>query len=606
MITFKLVRKIGKMLRGGAGKKEIFLGALLGVLIGFNPVAGLTLSFAILITLLLNANIGFTLLGVALGKVCSLILSVASFHMGYFLIHNLGLEGLFAKLVNAPVTALMDLDVYAMVGSLPFSIVIGIAFGAFMSATVTKIREQMVKAGGHEKVGKAVGNKFSKFLMWLAFGKQKISTADVLAKQSPLLRKSGLILVGSVVVIGLVLQFFLLDLALKKGIQASIGAKTGAEVNIDKANFSLAGGKLEIENLQITDPDKPTHNMIQIGTLAADVSVGDLLRRTYTIDLLSGSMLKRDVLRESPGKLIVKEEKKKKEEKPKDEKDPGKSLDDYFAKAKEWKKYGEKAEEYLKKRKENAEQTAKGEKPKPSKEKAVADARKLGYLKAAADLVANRPAWTIRQIMIDNVELGSDFPIQKLEGAEVSSHPELNGQATTFVMTPQNGTDPTAKIVLRFDDPAAMHELAANIKNVEIGDSLDAGDALEVKGGKADIQADGSFSLDELAIPFTLNVRDLETDNAALNAMDKLEVTGSLYGSLSSPRVKVELGDLKDAAIDAAKARANEEVEKAKQKAAEEVEKAKAEAKKKADAEINKALESDEAKDLKDKFRKMF
>ena len=34
MITLKLIRKIGKILRGGAGKKEIFLGTLCGVLIG--------------------------------------------------------------------------------------------------------------------------------------------------------------------------------------------------------------------------------------------------------------------------------------------------------------------------------------------------------------------------------------------------------------------------------------------------------------------------------------------------------------------------------------------------------------------------------------------
>lgn len=336
MIAFKIVRKIGKMLRGGAGKKEIFLGALCGVLIGFNPVAGATLAFAILITLLLNANVGFVLLGVLVGKLLSLVLAMASFHTGYFIIHNMGLEGLFTTLANAPVTALMDLNVYAMVGSLPFSILIGIAFGLFMGATINKIREQMVKAGDHEKVGKAVGNKFSRFLMWLVFGKQKVSTADVLAKKSPLLRKSGIILVASVVVIGLVLEFFLLDLAVKSGLQAAIAAETGAEVNVGKAHLSLAGGQLEIEDLQITDPDKPTHNLMQIDTLAADVSVGDLLRKSYAIDLLSGSTVQRDVPRESPGAVYEKKDKKKDEEAAK--KDKGEtSLEDYFAKAKDWK-----------------------------------------------------------------------------------------------------------------------------------------------------------------------------------------------------------------------------------------------------------------------------
>ena len=589
MITFKLVRKIGKMLRGGAGSKEIFLGALCGVLIGFNPVAGATLGLMILITLMLNANIGFALLGVALGKILSLILSAASFHTGFFIIHKTGLEGLFNKLANAPFTALMDLDVYAMVGSLPFSIIVGIIFGKFISGTVTKIREQMVKAEEHEKVGKAVGNKFSRFLMWLAFGKQKVSTSDVLAKTSPALRKSGVILVGSVLVIGLLLQFLLLDMALKKGIQSSISGQTGAEVNIEKANLSLATGKLEVEGLQVTDPDKPTHNLVQIEKLAADISISDLLRRTYTIDLLSGSVLTRDVERASPGQIFVKEEKtaEKAEEKKAGKKDDGKSLDEYFSKAGEWKEYGEKIYDYLKERKANAETVAKGEKPKPSKEKAVADAKKLGYLKARADLINDRPAWTIRTLEIDNVKLSSDYPVQSFQGSELSSHPELNGLPTTLAMIPQGAIEPAAKVTLHFEDPAAMHTIFANVKDVDFGKAVKSGDKLKIEKGIADIKADGSFSTDSLEVPFTLTVRELKTNNDIVNNLKNLEVPGRLYGSLTAPRIKVELDDdLKDAAIDAAK------------------EKAKDEARKEAEKQMNKALESDEAKELKEKASK--
>jgi uncharacterized protein (TIGR03546 family) len=582
MITFKLIRKIGKMLRGGAGKKEIFLGAFLGVLLGFNPTLSLTLFLALLITLLLNANIGFTMLGVALGKVAGLALSVVTFHVGFFIIHNLGMEGLFTKLVNSPVLALMDLNVYSMIGSLPFALIIGIAFGKFMSATVTKIREQMVKAGQNEKVGKVAGNKFSKFLMWLAFGKQKISTEDVLAKQSPLMRKSGIILVAVVLVIGLLMEFLLADIAIRKGIEASIAKNTGAEVNIEKVHFSMGGGKLEVINLEITDPEKPTHNMVQVDQLAADLSMADLLRKTYTIDLLSGSVLKRDTERASPGKVYEKAEKGK-EDKAGEDSEGGKSIEEYLAKGEEWKKYGEKVQEYLKERKEKAEAAAKEEKVKASKEKAVADAKKVGYLKAAADLVADRPVWTIRKVEIDNVHLDAGYPVQKLEASEVSSHPELNLQPTSFVMTPQGDTEPTAKVVLRFDDYTAMHEVAANMKGVDVSDSFNT-ENLTVKKAVADITADGRFSVDSLDLPFTLLVSDLETDNETVNALKKLELPGKLYGSLASPRIKVELNDqLKDAVVDAAK------------------EKAKEEAQKEAEKQMNKALESDEAQDLKNK-----
>lgn len=587
MFVFKLIRKIGKMLRGGAGKKEIFLGAFLGVLIGFNPTLSLTLFLAILVTLLLNANIGFTMLGVALGKVLGLTLSVVTFHTGYFLIHSMGMEGLFTKLANAPVSALMDLNVYSMIGSLPFALIVGILFGKFMSATVTKIREQMVKAGQHDKVGKVTGNKFSKFLMWLAFGKQKVSTEDVLAKESPALRKSGLILVGVVLVIGLLMEFLLADMAIKKSIEASIAKSTGAEVNVGKVHFSMGGGKLEMINLQVTDPEKPTHNMVQIEALSADLSMSDLLRRTYTIDLLSGSVLKRDTERVSPGKIYVKE--KKTDDKAADDQDDGKSIEEYLAKGAEWKKYGEKAQDYLEKRKENAEQIEKGEKPIASKERALADAEKVGYRKAAADLVADRPEWTIRKVEIDEVQLSSDYPVQKIEASEVSSHPELNKLPTTFIMTPQGAMEPTAKVVLRFDDASAMHEASANLKDVDMSNAIKPNDKLTIEKATADISASGKFSTDALDVPFTLLIRDLKTNNDVLNNLKQLELPGTLYGSLASPRVKVEMDDqLKDAAVDAAKAKAKEEAKEA------------------AEKEMNKALESDEAQELKGKLKSLF
>ncbi|MCK4564238.1 MAG: DUF2062 domain-containing protein [Verrucomicrobia bacterium] len=618
MLTFKIVRKIGKMLRGGAGKKEIFLGALCGVLIGFNPVAGLTLALAILVTLLLNANVGFTLLGVLVGKVLCLALSVVSFHTGYFIIHSLGLEGLFTTLANAPVTALMNLDVYAMVGSLPYAIIIGIAFGKFMDTTVTKIREQMVRAGEHDKVGKVAGNKFSKLLMWLVFGKQKISTADVLAKESPLLRKSGLILVGSVLIIGLLLEFLLLDIAVKKGIQSAIAANTGAEVNIEKAHLSLAGGKLEIENLQITDPDKPSHNLVQLKTLAADISVGDLLRQTYTIDHLAGATLKRNTLRDKPGAVYAKAGKKRdKAKEAAKEGQPGKSLEDYFAKAQTWKNHGGKAYEYLKKRKANAEAIQKGEKPKATKEAAVADAKKLGYLKAAADLVADRPAWTIHRISIQDIQLGDGRPPQIIMGSELSSHPELNGQPTTLAMTPVGGSKPSAKIVLHFDDPAAQHEFAVNLTGIALGDTLETSDSfpVNISDGKVDIKANGTFSADELALPFTLLVRNLKADvedgqtimgmdaktaTEVLSSMGKLEIDGSLGGSLLSPRVNIDYDKLTASMKQALVAAGKKELSK---RANKEIDKAKDEAKKQAGEELDKLLGGEEGDSTEDKAK---
>lgn len=614
MIALKIIRKIGKILRGGAGRKEIFLGVLCGVLIGFNPGVSFTLALAILITLLLNANVPFVLLGAALGKLLCLALSPITFHTGYFIIHNIGIEGLFRNLANAPVTALMDLNVYCMIGGLPYALVIGVVVGAILGTAVIKIRAKMLEADQHEIIGKTFGNKFARLLLRLAFGKSKLSLEDEIPKAAPLLRKSGLVLVGTVLVIGLVLDFLLLDLVLKKSIQSSISARTGAEVNIEEVHFSIGRGELEIENLQVTDPDNPTHNLIQLDILAVDTSVQDLLRKNYVIELMAGSTLKRDVLRDRPGKVFIKSDEAKVEEDTREEKE-GKSLDQYFAKAQNWRKYGEKVQDYLEKRKESSKAVKAGEAPRASREAAVVDAKKLGYLRAAADLIADRPAWTVRKLEISNIQLGENQPAYLLSGAQLSSHPELTGKPTVLSMTPEGGTIPTTKLVLRFDNPDAQHALTANLENIAMGDAIETSDSfpVDIKDGKADIKADGSFSVAALQIPFTVTVHDLKanveegqtvmgmdaaTATEVFSSIEQLDIEGVLTGTLVSPRVKVDYeklsANIKEALVAAGKKelskRANAEMDKAKQQAAEA-----------ANKEIDKALESDEAKDLKNK-----
>ncbi len=614
MFVFKLIRKIGKILRGGAGRKEIFLGMLCGVLIGFNPGVNMALALAILITLLLNANVPFVLLGAALGKALCLILSPLTFHTGYFIIHNMGMEELFRSLCNAPVAALMDLNVYAMVGSLPYALVVGIAAGAALGTAVIKIRAKMLEADQHEIIGKTFGNKFARLLLRLAFGKSKLSFEDEAPKQSPLLRKSGLILTGVVVLISLVLEFFLLDITVKNGLQSALSTATGAEVDIGNAHLSLMGGELELEDLQVTDPDKPTHNLIQIDSLSIDTSIRDLLRKNYVIEFMAGDTLRRDTLRDKPGAVYAKAEKKRADEEAKKGL-PGKSLDDYFAKAQNLRKYGERARDYLENRKAGAKAVAKGERPKASKEAAVADAKKLGYLNAAADLVADRPTWVVRRVEISNVRLGGDYPAQTLFASELSSHPELNGKPTIFSMKPEGAEDPAAKLFLRFENSDAQHALSMNLKDILLDGAVEPGESfpVDISQGRADFKADGNFSADALDVPFTILVHDLkanveegqivmgmdsETATEVFSSMDQLEIDGVLTGALDSPRVKIDYDKLATNIKNALVAAGKKELSK---RANAEMDKAKAELKKQATEELDKLMESDEAKEAKEK-----
>lgn len=612
MIPLKIIRKIGKILRGGAGWKEIFLGTLCGVLIGFNPGFSLTLVLAILITLLLNANTSFAALGAALGRLLSLLLAPLSFHTGYFIIHNMGLEGVFRTLSNAPVTALMDLNVYALVGSLPYALLIGTAAGAALGTAVIRIRRKMLEADRHEIIGKAVGNRVSRLLLRLAFGKSKLTLDDEVPKTAPLFRKSGIILVAIVLAVGLLLELLLLDMMVRRGLESSIAAVTGAEVNIEKAHLSVAGGRLEIEKLQITDPDKPTHDLIRLESLVLDTSMRDLLRRSYVVDLMAGHTLQQDVPRTRPGQVYARAPEAEPEP---DSTAPGRSLDDYLARAETWRTYGRRLQEYLARRGENIRAAEKGEAPAPSKAAAAADARALGYLRAAADLVAERPAWTVHRMEIRDAELGRKRPACLITGSELSSHPELNGKPTVLEITPEGATHPELKLVLRFDHPGAPHGLTADIANIALDGMVQTGEAfpIDVREGTADFRTDGTFSADSLDLPFTLVVRNLkarvekgqtvlgmdaETATEVFSSIETLDIEGILSGAVDAPRVQIDYEKLsagiREALIAAGKKALAD-------RADAEIDKAKAELEKQAGEQLDKAMESDEAKELKSK-----
>ena len=572
MIPFnpvKMIRKIGKLLRGGAGRKEILMGTLCGVFIAFNPGASLILLLAWIITLLLNANFGFVMLGLSIGKPLSLLLAKASFSTGFFIIHKIGIEGLFRTLSNAPVTALMKLDVYAMVGGLPFALLIGIGLGTLFASMVMKARARMLKIGQHEKVSKTLGNKFSRFLLWLAFGKNKLKPEDEEPIKTPLFRKAGLITVSIVLAISLLVEFFLLDFTLKKGLEKSISAITGAQVDIEDAHLSIARGDLEINGLQIADPDKLTHNLVQIDSLNAQLSVKDLLAKRFTIDLLSGSTVKRDILRKSPASLITKKKKKKK--KASDSK-LGKALTDYFSKAETIEKYGEKVYEYLKERSEK-------EVTKAEKEKARLEAERIGYLKASADLMATHPAVLIHRIEILDVHIGNSYPAQALIGEEFCSNPRLNGKATALALAPyENGLIQQEKAIvnigLRFDMPDTPHEVAVNLDHVDFGKQLETSDSFPInfEQGKVDISTDGTFTLTAMNLPFTLLVHGLQahvdeggtimgmdskTAGEVFESLEELSIEGSLIGPLYAPRVSIDTekltASIKNALIKAGK-----------------------------------------------------
>jgi len=592
MTPLKLLRKLGKLVRGGAGGRQIFLGCLLGVVIGMIPGFNLTLVLAILLLVILNANGGMFAVGLIVGKALCLLLAPITFGIGYAIIRSSTLEGFFRWASETPVLAWMDLHKFCLVGGLPVALVVGGVLGLLCTMIIFALRRAFMAATQKsEKVAKIGQNKLARFVLRVVFGKQKLTLAEMAEKKDPFFRKSGVIVAVVLLVIAVVVEFLLISPVFKGAIESLAGSAVGAEVDVADARLSLFGGELSMEGVQITDPDKPTHNMVFIEKLKGDISTRDLLARRFVIDTLHISIAQTDVPREAPGEVYREKERPEIEEAEKPEDALGGYLD--IEKLKKYNRYLQKLADYLKQQREKAQPA---EEPTPAeKEAAIAEGRKRGYLKLSAqELLTRRPAWTIRKLVVDKIVAGDTT--YTAEGRELSSSPALNEAPMSISMKGSDGLD--AELTLDFSAPAAAHSIAVHAPAVPLGDTFRLSEKapVSVAGGTAKVDIAGTFSAESLNLPVELDISGLkarvregrkvlgmdpDTAQEVFAGLSQIKLTALLHGSMKSPRVKIDdkqlLAGLKSSLIAAGKKeladRAGRELEKLQGKAAEEIHK---------------------------------
>ncbi|MCH2174232.1 MAG: hypothetical protein MK193_00720 [Lentisphaeria bacterium] len=594
MLTLKLIRKVVKILRGGAGTREIFLGMLLGIILGMIPgLQGLSLAVTFVI-LLLNANIGFTLLGLAIGKVLCYALAMVSFQLGYILIQEIGLS-FFQAIQNTPILALLGFDNYSLVGGLPLSIIIGIIAGKIFASMVTKIREQMIQAGEQKHIAALLEKKWAKFLIWATFGKAKVPMEEVLNKESALFRKAGIIFAGIIVTGILVIQFFLAAPIMKKGIISAIQTQTGAEVNISTLHFSPLEGELEILNLEIADPQKLTHNLIQTNRIYGKISVSDLLRKRFLIEKveITQALLERE--RANKALIIypeVVEVNKQQQAEVEVDEDPlalgvtvG-ELEDYFKQGKELKEKLRQFAEYL-----SSEEPEAFTDPNNLKEQALLRAEQEGYLNVSATNLAKEvPRILLNELIINEISVNENWSEMKLQAKNISSHPYLTSEPTPIYVKQIDKDEEIIFVQLNLHQINSNHELKINLKNHRLNDLIKLSDKVDFKitQGRVNLTLNGLFSPKSLNLPYKMVISELAIEGKGeeiyglnadividtIAAMDTLTVDGEIAGSMYVPKVHVNTkelqSELEKAAKDAGKKilvnKANEELDRATEK----------------------------------------
>ncbi|MHC4716628.1 MAG: DUF2062 domain-containing protein [Planctomycetota bacterium] len=430
MNPIKLIRKLGRVLRGGATSREMFLGVLLGFAIGMTPGLNLTVVLLIAAFLLLNTNGVLGALSIILGKVLCLLLAPVTFRIGHVMIHKLGLSGLVRAAGDTPVLALLDLHVYCLIGAIPVILIVGIPLAWFVTRSVGAMRAGIAAAaGGSDRLQKVGQNKLARFVLRVVFGKQKEAFGDMAGRKSSLIRKGRVIAAAVVIVLLIVVQMLFLDSLVEAGLAKSIGAANGAEVNIASADLSLGSGRLVIEGLEVTDPVRPGQNQVQADRVEANVSISDLLARRFVVDVLACEAMRTDAKRDEPGEVY--DDTPPAKEPPADLSGIMKDAGGYLEQVKRFNEKLKKLREYL-----ESDDPAARDAP-AAKEDLTERAKAEGYLRLSAkEVLTRRPTWVIRQLTVSGIEVRPDLPTFTAEGTNLCSHPSLHDGEMTLRALP--------------------------------------------------------------------------------------------------------------------------------------------------------------------------
>lgn len=431
MSPFSIIKKFGKLLRGGISIKAIFLGLLLGFAIGMIPGFNLTVAILLFLLLILNANVSSALFAFAIGKAMSVALAAVWFNVGYALVHCPGIETLIATLANTPVLAFLDWHIYCVFGGLVAAFALGLPLAWGITRILETIRRRYVKLKeNHEHVGKVSQSALSRFFMWAIFGKQKVSMADALKKEDRLFnvpRVAGVCVLTVLIVGGCYL--FLNPIA-RWVVIGSFESMNKAEVSVADFDLSIREGHLVIKDMQVTKRKKPEVNRFSVEEVVIDFSMTDLLRRRLVVSELVCNGVRTNSPRAVPGKVFTKTEDLTAEEKAQEAEEDifelpkpesAKDIKIYVERYKQISSFFEK----FSSKQEDPEAVADKEAEK-ARRKAVALEAKNYRSMSASELLTDTPAWTIQHISVGDLLVAENAPEIAVEMNHLCSNPSLS------------------------------------------------------------------------------------------------------------------------------------------------------------------------------------
>ena len=576
MLFLKKIRKLVALFRGQVS--PVLAGIAVGAGFWFGLIPGFSGFHTVLLIalILLNVPIGMFLLLAGLGKAASLAIAPVLYHIGLYLQEHM--NWLIQALDAIPIIGLTEFNRPAVVGAIVAGPICSIILGLIVGKMILGFRKSWLKLESNsEKFANWQSKRYIKIMDRILIGKRAKDAKTALEAQTRYLRKAGAILAVLVLAIIIALCMILKDSMVSDKVSTSLTAVNGAEVNIGSLNISPASGKVAIADIAMTDSEKPTHNKLQVGNIAAQASVYDLsVGRLVTEEILV-SDVKFDQKRDIPGQVIEKSEPKTASESqptPDADKTEVAKLDKYFENAEKIKTWIDKIKPWLPEPSAGDTSDASTEPAKPHSY--------LGYLTA---LSPQSPVVSMlaKKIIADKVSLNIDqFGLSTITIANVSNAPTIAGLPLEIDV--QSLDNPAhLKLIWHFESPEEPGKISGTFEGIDMAilqSAMKGSNPMQFKGGKASGTITGRLTGSLIDLNLNVNIKDMQAGTAGkgllgldqktsaelLKVMDNLELTMQIVGPLTEPKIAFDTDALNKTFTDklsqAGKARLAEEVDK--------------------------------------------
>lgn len=561
-----ITRKLGKLLRGKATPGQLMMTCILGATIGFMPgfvqAPGLIVLLICLIALL---QVNFFLAAIVglIAKAISIPLLPLTFLIGRALLDG-PTQGLFAWLINAPVTALFGFEYYITTGGLIIGPIFGIVCGLLVIRGIRAFRTKMANMQeGSERYKTWTSKWYVKAFSFVFIGGGRKEYKKLLAQKrmgNPI-RPVGALLAALLVVFLFLAQQFFSEPIVTAAVQRGLERANGATVDVRSAELNLRDGRLNIDGFAMADANDLQRDLLRAERIEADVSATDLLRKRLALDQVTLIDASTGEERRVPGRIIGRPPQPVPDD-PDITKPDEKTIEDYIEQAQVWKERLAQIRQWLE-RMSGPEDEAE---PDPQKRKETLKKRlerrirEDGYAWVrATHLVRDAPTFMVYRLDAEKMKTDrlEDATVD-LRGRNLSTHPHLADQPPSIRIESSDDRLLAAIALNHVVLPEQTSTLEFRFLGLDadaFADQLAFAGQKPFAGGTIDVEASGTYGVEGLAwidLPLRATLKNSTiTLGGTSRDIRELTVPIGVRGPLDQPRIMLDDEHLAQALIDA-------------------------------------------------------